>query len=329
MIFFDVTKSAGAKHASGLMRVNRRLAVELGEAIQPVVWGKWNPAEATSGDWYLTTETFDIDKRPGFQRFLREAPCRKAALFADAIPLKFPQITWPHSVARHPRYMNALRQCDHVFAISSAVAEDLLGFWQWQGEAASTQVSVLPLGADFDSSPRHRQRTEIPPPVLTCVGIVEPRKNQSFLLEVAESLWADGLDFELHIVGRVNPHFGAPIKAAIRKLALRRPNLQFHEAASDEVFGQLLARSRAVVFPTIAEGCGLPVLESLWRALPCVCSNLPVLLENSERGGCVNLPTNDLEAWWSGAWKVLATEAAERPLPTWQASAQIILQQLT
>ncbi|WP_221032970.1 glycosyltransferase [Actomonas aquatica] len=329
MIYFDVTKSAKARHASGLMRVNRRLRDELGEAVQPVVWGKDRP-DFRPDDWYFTTETFDVAQRPGFAEFLDRPPCRLAALFPDAIPLHLPQVTWPHSVARHPGYMTALAKFDHVFAISAAVQRDLTGFWQWQGRQTTTAVSVLPLGADFDGSARHPRRDVVPPPVLLCVGIVEPRKNQGFLIDVAQALKARGQDFELHVVGRVNPHFGGAIAERIRGAVTTKLGVQFHEAASDEVLAELLGRTRAVVFPTIAEGCGLPVIESLWRGLPCVCTDLPVLRELTDEGGCLVLPKNDAAAWGEGLarvlsddayWRALADRAAERRLPTWADSA--------
>lgn len=337
MIFFDVTKSAKSRHASGLMRVNRRLREELGDSIQPVEWGKWDPTTASKDDWYLSTEVFDIEQRDGFVDFLRQPTCRTAAMFPDAIPLKFPEIIWPHSVARHPGYMHALSWFDHVFGISEEVKQDLQGFWDWQGNRTKTSLSVLPLGADFDRSPRRSQRVELPGPILVCVGIVEPRKNQTFLLDVAESMWAKGLEFELHIVGRVNPHFGKPIVERLKAIRARNAQLRFHEAASDEVFSDLLNRARGVVFPTIAEGCGLPVLEALWRALPCVCSDLPVLRENTQGGGCLCVEPNNAALWEKGLtqiltddslWVELGSEASSRPLPTWADAATAVRQQL-
>ncbi len=314
------------------MRVNRRLREKLGGAIKPVVWGQ-NQPDWQPDDWYLTTEIFDVSQRPGFEQFLNNPPCRLAALFPDAIPLQHPHITWPHSVARHPRYMKLLALFHHVFGISEAVKRDLEGFWQWQGVTPRATVSAIPLGADFDSRPRHDPRMVVPDPVLLCVGIVEPRKNQSFLIEVAESLWKEGMAFELHVVGRINPHFGKPIAARFRELRARRTNFHFHEAASDATLAEILGRTRAVAFPTLAEGCGLPVLESLWRGLPCVCSDLPVLRENTEDGGCLVLPLNDQAAWRDGlrdlmtddeAWLDLAKTAGTRPLPTWVDTARVI-----
>jgi glycosyltransferase involved in cell wall biosynthesis len=167
-----------------------------------------------------------------------------------------------------------------------------------------------------------------------CVGILEPRKNQMFLLDVCEALWAAGVDFELHFVGRVNPHFGRPVAARLKALRKAQPRAHHHEAASDALMHRLYAAARATAFPTIAEGCGLPVLESLWKGRPCVCSDLPVLREIAGGGGCVMVPPNDLAAWTGAlrtvltddaAWRRLAAEAAARPLPVWADTARTLL----
>ncbi|MFM7751399.1 MAG: hypothetical protein ACKPB0_13400, partial [Opitutaceae bacterium] len=109
MIFLDTTKSADARHRSGLTRVTTRLAAALGEAARPV---RWDAARRTfaaedgssqgPADWFITAELFSEEERPGLGEFLTTKGCRTAAIFHDAIPLRFPQTTWPKSVARHP-----------------------------------------------------------------------------------------------------------------------------------------------------------------------------------------------------------------------------------
>lgn len=328
MIFFDTTKTGGASHRSGLTRVSTRLRAGLGDLASG---GTWNEISPRSEDWFLTSELFSEEERPGFTAFLEARRCRLAAIFHDAIPLKHPHITWPQSVARHPGYMKLLARFDRVWAVSQASREELLGFWRWQGVERPPPVEVLALGADFDGTPRVASR--LPPPGfrLLSVGIVEPRKNQALLLNACERLWAEGLAFELHLVGRVNPHFGRPIVARIKKLRrTHRTSLHFHEAADDATLAELYATARATVFPTIAEGCGLPLLESLWRGVPCVCSDLPVLIENAGGGGCLPVAIHDPTAWQAALRRILTDdalaarlthEATSRPLPTWRAAA--------
>lgn len=347
MIYFDVTKSGGAKHRSGLTRVSARIREELGPRATPVIWrGGWNTASTQAPlplketDWLITPELFSEEERPGFWAFIHSPGCRLAAIFHDAIPLKFPHITWPQSVARHPEYMKMLAAFDRVFAVSEASRTELLSFWKWQGTEVRANVETLQLGADFLTRPEEKHDRSGEPdgvPLLLSVGIIEPRKNQALLADVAEVLAREGVSFELDIVGRVNPHFGAPIEGRLRQLASRYPSIRFHTTADDGQVAQFWKKARASVFPTLTEGCGLPLLESLWMGVPCICSDLPVLRENGEGGGCEFIPTDDRVAWTAALRRVLTDDAyvaqlrraaAARVVPTWRQTAERICARL-
>jgi len=344
MIYLDVTKSGVARHQSGLMRVNGRLGEEFGPHATAVRWdarkrmwlhaGSRGGVNFTPSDWLFTTELFSERERPGLWEFLRSRKCRLGALFSDAIPLRFPQITWPQSVARHPEYMKMLASFDRVWAVSEASRLDLTEFWRWQGVTLRSKVETILLGADLVRGPRMTLREEPPAAHVLCVGILEPRKNQLFLIDVCEALWADGLDFDLHVVGRVNPHFGRPIANRLKTLRKTQPRVHYHKAPPDLLLERLYTAARVTAFSTLAEGCGLPVLESLWKGRPCVCSDLPVLREIAGAGGCVLAAPNDLNAWAAAlrmtlgddaGWRRLASEAIARPLPVWADTARTLL----
>jgi glycosyltransferase involved in cell wall biosynthesis len=361
MIYFDVTQASGWRHRSGLMRVSTRLREELGASAVETRWPE-GPAGPGPDDWLLTVELFSEAERPGIQAWLDRRPCRAAAVFHDAIPIKLPHITWPASVARHPGYIKLLAKFDRVWAVSAASREELLGFWAWQGVEAPPPVEVLALGADasgarvgfgtteggsgplrsaaspaagplgvaLGATPARRLSGGGSSPRLLSVGILEPRKGQDLLLDVGEELWAEGVEFGLDLVGRVNPHFGKPIAERIRRLAKRWPGLRYHAGASDATVAGLYSGARAAVFPTIAEGCGLPLLEALWRGVPCVGSEVPSLLENAAEGGCLMVPIGDRGAWKAALKAVLTDDrlharlagaAAARRLPTWAEAA--------
>lgn len=346
MIYYDVTKMGAAKHRSGLMRLTSRLMEGLGSSATPVSWDARRrtfvagtqraPVKFTATDWFFTVEMFSEAERPGIGAFLQAPPCRLAAMFHDAIPVKFPHITWPQSVQRHPEYMKLLAGFERTWAISEETRRDFIGFWRWQGVKIRAAVDVIALGADFDGGSRVQREPLMAAgrPSLLCVGIVEPRKNQAFLLDVCETLWSEGVDFELNVVGRINPHFGQPIAARMKALQGRERRFRFHAAAGDRELAQLYATARAVVFPTIAEGCGLPLLEALWRGVPCVASDLPVLRENADGGGCLVARVNDAADWQQKLRQVLLDaaesrrlqqEAMARPLPRWKDAAQTVL----
>jgi glycosyltransferase involved in cell wall biosynthesis len=347
MIAFDVTKATAVRHHSGLQRVSNRLRSELaalapGETLE-VAWvardrgwrrvggprgERWTPA---AGDWWFTPELFSEEERPGLGAWLAARTVRTAAVYYDAIPLQHPAITWPHSVRRHPGYLKLLAGCDRVFAISAASRDELLEWWRWAGVAVRAVVEVLPLGADADSAPRTTDRVpRSGRPGILCLGILEPRKRQTLLVEACAPLWAEGLDFELHFVGRVNPHFGRAIERSLRAAARVNPRLHWHGTLGDAALAALFDRVDLVAVPSLAEGNGLPVVEALWRGLPVVCSDRPALCEHARGGGCV-VVSDDTAAGWTAALRSLVSDATvraeltaaagARPLPTWRAAA--------
>jgi glycosyltransferase involved in cell wall biosynthesis len=337
VIFFDTTSASSWRHASGLARVSRRLKDELGGAASGGAWPEIG-ARASEADWFFTPELFSEAERPGFTAFLARRPCRLAALYHDAIPLKLPSITWVKSVARHPSYMKLLARFDRVWAVSAASREELLGFWKWLG-ISGPPVEVLPMGADGAGAarpPAGAHRVPLAPRIVS-VGILEPRKNQGVLLEAFEALRREGLEFELHLVGRVNPQFGRPIARRVGEAAARWPGLHHHARMDDAALAGLLKSARATAFASIAEGCGLPLLESLWMGVPCVCSGIAPLLENASGGGCLVVAGNDAAGWTEALRRILADdalqsrlagEACSRPLPRWADSARVLREAL-
>jgi glycosyltransferase involved in cell wall biosynthesis len=334
MILFDTTNASRWRHGSGLSRVSARLAAELGGGASRV---RWPAPAATAGprDWFLTPELFSEAERPGFGAFVDAPPCGLAAVYHDAIPIKHPDITWPESVRRHPGYMKLLSRFDRVWAVSRASRDELLGFWRWQGVGAQPDVGVLELGADWPGVPRGAGGP--PPgagrPRIVSVGILEPRKNQDVLMDAFEELRAQGLDFELHLVGRVNPHFGGPIRERAGRIGAKDPALKYHGPLDDAELARLVRSARATAMASVAEGCGLPLLESLWMGVPCICSDIEALAESAAGGGCEVVPGNTAGAWVEALRRVvtdeahasrLAGEAQSRALPTWAGAAAAI-----
>lgn len=292
VLYFDVTKSAAARQLSGLIRVSEKLrhalSSKLGKSFVPVIWNNKrrnfsainskSPVEMSSSDRFVTPEIFSSDDRPGYFEYLMTAGVRNAAIFHDAIPLKHPDIVWPKSVARHPQYMKDLVNFSDVFCVSEASQKDLQNYWKWLDYDDQPSVKTLRLGADFfDRSEKAWTHLPLSPPLLLNVGIIEPRKSQSQVLDVACQLWDAGMQFELHFVGRVNPHFGRPIEKRIRKKRKDGYPVRLHSKQNDDLLLDLYSKAKFTIFNSIAEGFGLPVVESLWLGIPCISNDLPSL----------------------------------------------------
>jgi glycosyltransferase involved in cell wall biosynthesis len=353
MVFFDITKTSRQHHASGITRTAQRLGDSLGSVLgESFVRVSWNNRRRTFGDvdrrravvptvedWFLTVEPFAPAERPGFQEFLEQGLCRFGAVFHDAIPLRYPEFTWPKSVARYPAYMKMLSAFDHVFGVSSSSCKEFEGFVDWLGTDRKAVVSLIRPGADFLPGDRPACRIDrSDSATVLMVGILEPRKNQERLLVACDRLWNEGADFDLRLVGRVNPHFGKPLVAEIRRLSRFGRPVEYLGRVADRDLVELIKSCRFSVFPSRAEGCGLPVLEALWMGAPCVCSDLPSHRESAAGGGCRLVDPLDEDAWvrelrvmldGTDAINRLASEVASRSLPTWAQMAKQVVQVLS
>lgn len=348
-VYFDVTKTSRQGHASGIRRTAQRLgdALEhsLGNAFVPVIWNSrrkvlvtvsgGDAVAPTGADWFLTVEPFAPEERPGFDRFLDGRPCRLAAVFHDAIPMRFPEFTWPRSVARFPAYLKMLSRFDQLFAVSAASAGEIREYLTWLDSGALPRITRIHPGADFlDEARPGLESTHGASRSILVVGILEPRKNQAVILDACDLLWQEGLSFDLQLVGRVNPHFGKPLVAEIRRLRRQGCPVVHNDRVSDGALQTRLRSCRFLVFPSRAEGCGLPILEALWMGAPSLCSALPSHRESAEGGGCCLVEGNPRDAWVSALRSHLqddtlvddlAREARDRDLPTWSATAAEIL----
>jgi len=251
----------------------------------------------------------------------------RIAIFHDAIGLKLPELTPPGTVARLPAYLRELLQFDGVAADSEDSALCLRDFWQWLGIRDVPPVQAIPLGLDPrpppppDDAPRAR-------PVVLCVGTIEGRKNHLALLEACEALWREGLSFELRLLGMARSDTAGRALARIGELQNNRRPLVHRGAASDAELHAAYRECSFTVYPSLIEGFGLPVLESLQHGKPCVCSARGALGESARGGGCVALDAVDATALANAIRRLLqnpddlaalSAAARARPIKPWAA----------
>ncbi len=216
----------------------------------------------------------------------------RVAIFHDAIGLKFPELTPPGTVARLPAYLRELRQFDGIAAVSEDSAASLREFWNWLGADGVPPVQAIPLGLDEVPGELRQEpeSTAAAKPRVLCVATVEGRKNHGALLDAAEILWREGLAFELELIGLARPDTAQAALAQIQSLRTAGRSLVYHGSVTENSLHAAYARCAFTVYPSLIEGFGLPVLESLQHGKPCVCSDRGALGESARGGGCVTLP---------------------------------------
>jgi glycosyltransferase involved in cell wall biosynthesis len=155
----------------------------------------------------------------------------------------------------------AERRCPRLVAVSRSTADDLA---RLHG-VDPARVTVVPLGGG-EPPPAPCPEAEVvrrlaalglDRPFVLHVGRLEPRKNQLTALAAVERL----PDLLLACAGpETDPGVARSLRASPRCRVLGRTSAADLEA--------LYAGARALLFPSLYEGFGLPVLEAMRRGLP-------------------------------------------------------------
>lgn len=220
---------------------------------------------------------------------LRRAGVSIGALIYDLIPLQNPQ-WWPAGFpAAFQTWLEpVLQHADRLIAISSSVADDLRAHLATRPRAPGSrgpEISWFHLGHDLDpiahGSPIRPQLREMfgsGPPVLLNVGWLDPRKNQLVLLDAFSQLLATQTPARLMLVGKRGVGGGPILERLERDAALARHVIVMNDL-SDAELDLCFRESRALVYPSLSEGFGLPLVEALSRGLPAFVSDIPVFRE--------------------------------------------------
>jgi len=111
------------------------------------------------------------------------------------------------------------------------------------------------------------------------VGIFSEKKNFHSLLPFMKMLPAD---YKLIIAGNSNTKYGDTVRDIIHKLNLS-DRVILPGMISEEQKSYLYHHCEAFVFPSIAEGFGLPVIEAMSIGKPVFCSNKTSLKEIGDK----------------------------------------------
>lgn len=217
----------------------------------------------------------------------------RVAVFHDAIALKYPELSSPATVTRFPAYLLELLAFDGVAAVSEDSRTSLLEYWRWLGAKNPPPVRTISLGVDLPGNPTGCPGFAGGAPIVLSVGSIEGRKNHLALVEACESLWAGGLRFTLQLVGLAHPQTGRGALARIRELQSAGRPLRYDGPVTDEGLAAAYATCAFTAYPSMIEGFGLPVIESLAHGKPCICSRRGALGESAGGGGCLTLDTVD------------------------------------
>jgi len=219
---------------------------------------------------------------------------------------RFPE-TAPHATRQWLERMDeVVPRATRIIAVSEATKRDLLELY----DVRPDRVAVVPHGIDTerfrpaseDAIVRARRRFEIDGPYLLYLGGIEPRKNLPRLLAAFAAL-DDHVRPTLVLAGgwvAWNPEGIDATRDAMAKLpdgVRRRVVMTGYVSDRDKV--ALLSGATALVYPSLYEGFGLPVLEAMACRTPVLTSDVSALPEVAGDAAELVDPT-DVEAIAAG-----------------------------
>ena len=237
------------------------------------------------------------------------------AVVHDLIPVKFPHFATRRSLREFGGYLDTLHCYDGVAAVSEASRRDLLGYWANRGVRTPPPVTVIAPATDPVAETSRPWSGGDRPPVVLMVATLEPRKNQLTVLEACEALWRSGMQFVLRLIGRRRSG-GDEAAARVATLRAKGRPVEWLGHVSDETLADAYAECRFTLCPSLYEGYGLPVVESLRRLRPCIVSARGALREVSAGGGCLVLAKPEADPLSAAILRLLEDEDCYRNLVT-------------
>lgn len=177
---------------------------------------------------------------------------KKVTTYHDVVPLKYPTWSHPKIVAVHKRRLKLVEQeIDMVIAVSEATKKDLLEV----SGIPEDKITVIYEGPSGDFKPqkgekikKFKEKYNLPERFLLAIGGIGERRNLKRIKEV-------GKDYNLVIAGETLPWLD------IDELEL------------------LYNSAEALVYCSLYEGFGIPIVDAFASGLPVITSNISSMRE--------------------------------------------------
>lgn len=236
-------------------------------------------------------------------------PVPTAVTIHDAIAWQNEDPAWPSGFYRDRLLPSAYHRAAAIMTVSECSRRDILARWP----ALKPKLHVVSPGVDEryleicpDSRPLVIGDRELTAPYLLYLGGADPRKRLSWAVQTWAGVAASGASL---VVCGLERWFHADARQMVpRELQDRFIIAPF---ISEDDMPRLYLRAAAVLYPSLYEGFGLPVIEAHAVGTPILFSDVGSLSELKGPGAVV-LPVDDLSAWRRAAANILNSRGGGR-----------------
>lgn len=256
---------------------------EVSDLVDQVLAGRYE-VEPGPGDIFALVGCFWIFPHYDMLVRLRGSGVRICLLVYDLIQLENPEFVFSEATRVFcERFVDILALSDGVLAISDYAARDVTRFLKLRlglslpvrAVKLATELPELRRSAHVNSAAVEIAGREF----VLCVGTIEVRKNHKLLLQVWERLAAEGVNVPTLVIAGKWGWLVEDLRADIEARAAERPWLRIENGLTDASLAYLYQRCIFTIYPSLAEGWGLPVGESLAYGTPCIAANATSLPE--------------------------------------------------
>jgi glycosyltransferase involved in cell wall biosynthesis len=210
---------------------------------------------------------------------------------------------------RRAFYRRSALSAAHILTVSHFSATEITAAYGIPPE----RITVAPLGVDahFGVSRTPEAPVSSPRPYVLHVGDLHVRRNLALLVDaVIAARRAGGPTRDLVLV-LVGADLGTSATLKTRAVAAGSPDLLVHhESIGESALVDLYRGALALVYPSLYEGFGLPLIEAMAAGTPVLGSNAASIPEVTGHAARL-LDPSDVDAW-TGAIVTLASDAAQR-----------------
>lgn len=236
------------------------------------------PALSGNQRLYLNVGHTGLDK-PQFRHWVKSMDVRPIYFIHDLIPITHPEYCRAGETQRHTkRIRTALGTGAAIIANSQTTLNQLSAFALQHSIQGPPQIAAWLGGARLVSTALNA--SEADSNYFVSLGTIEGRKNHLLLLNIWSQLVREGGPSipRLKIIGQRGWEADQVFAMLDRNQDLREHVVEINNCTDRELAVQL-AHARALLFSSMAEGFGLPLIEALGQGVPVIASNIPIFYE--------------------------------------------------